>query len=54
MDDAPRIDPLPTVPYLMDVHGLSCAEAYLVAQRHREAMEAWSGYESLPQEAPEL
>jgi hypothetical protein len=31
--------PTATVPYLMDVHGLSLAEAYLLAQRNHEAAE---------------
>jgi hypothetical protein len=29
--------PLTTVPYLLDVHGLSLSEAYLLAQRNLEA-----------------
>jgi hypothetical protein len=29
--------PTATVPYLMDIHGLSLAEAYLLAQRNHEA-----------------
>jgi hypothetical protein len=28
--------PLTTVPYLLDVHGLSLSEAYLLAQRNLE------------------
>jgi hypothetical protein len=32
-------DPMTTVPYLMDVHGLSLSEAYLLAQRNHEAAE---------------
>jgi hypothetical protein len=34
--DEPIFDPMTTVPYLMDVHGLSIAEAYQLAQRNSE------------------
>jgi hypothetical protein len=33
-----RIDPMTNVFYLMDVHGLPVAGAYLLAEANREAM----------------